>query len=292
MKENISLLDASPQANALRAILDGGATAYIEDLGNGIAVHRRPENAGTGNLFQVNGPEVREAGVVATWPTVPMDTKPGGGGGDTNELVIIHRPGLVHAPSREPADVPARKTLTAPASPIMLKRIHMRFKLKVGRHPPTPVSTANWNLAWLQGGETWRHNVFCYANYFAHRGFVRLTTNYKHPTGGAIHRDVRGVSLDEGRTYVVDFEYVAGSHAQVVITDSETGYEVARVREERRIADVIVVPERWRLALGHERGEKDARLEVGWGYQWHDVELNATPATTPASIQELANDAD
>ena len=63
--------------------------------------------------------------------------------------------------------------------------------------------------------------------------------------------------------------------------------EVATVRETRKIAPSIPVDDDWRLAFGHERDEKDLKLEPGWGYQWLNVQLDATAASAEPSISRM-----
>lgn len=286
MYDNIQLIDSSISANALRAILDRGEAAYIQNLGNGFTVFQNPNDASPGNLYKVTGPEKRSAGVISTWPVALLDETPNDP--SSNERILLRRPGLVHAPSLVPVDQPARLVLTVPPSLEVFQRLHWRFRITPGPHPVGVGGTANWNLCWMQMGEVWKHNVPCYLIYLPHRGILRLTTNYGHPTGGAIHRDKRGVVLKEGHPYWVEGEYVASSHVEVVITDAATGHEVARVREERRIADQLVGHAGLRAAFGHERAEKDARLQVGRGYLWHDLKITATSMPGSFSIHELA----
>ena len=281
---NVHFPDESPQAQAIRDRLAAGYHAFVHDTGNGLVIADPPitlaaaEDAlAAGTYYQVAGPETRSAGVLSSWPLVPYDPAP-----DPNrQVTIFNRLGLVHAPKAVPATVPARKTLVSSVgNGQQFSSVRARFVVHTGEHRQTREKLSNWNLCWLQVGESWRGHVLVYLNYYPEKQWLRLTTNFGQPFSSAVHRDVRRVVLHEDQPYTVEVEYVAGSHAQATISTFTMVEEVATVRETRKIAPSILVDDDWRLAFGHERDEKDQKLEPGWGYQWLNVQLAATVAPT------------
>jgi hypothetical protein len=276
---NVHFPDDSAQAHAIRARLANGDHAFVHDTGNGFTVADPPTTTSSaltaGTYFQVTGAETRSAAVLSSWPVVPYDPMP-----DPNRPVeIFNQFGLVHAPQPLPATAPARKTLVSSSFRGDFGLVQARFVVEPGEHIAEQ-ELSNWNLCWLQVGETWRGHVLAYVNYYPKKQWLRLSTNFGHAASSIVHRDVRGVELHAVEPYIVDVEYVAGSYAQVVISAFDRAETIATVRETRLIAPTVTVDGDWRLSLGHERAEKDVKLEPGWGYKWRNVELHATAHAT------------